>query len=240
MRRVGVLVVLAVALAVLAGFAAYTYLSGAEDRALARYEMVSVLFSQDTIPEGTSLADAVAEGLAAPSEFPADFVPSNAISSITPDIADLVTPVELAEGQILLVGDFTSATPEPDLLAVPDGKVAVSIALTEAARLAPFLEPGDQVVLFTTYDAGANGQSEPTTRVLLPQVEVLAVGASTASGVPLADPADAPADGLVTLSLAPADAARVVQAIADSQIYLGRLGGGTLVPVGAPVQTARG
>lgn len=222
MRRVVLLVIVALALGGFVGYGTYVYLQQAEDRALSRYELVEVLISRESIPEGTSLADAVSEGLAGLSEFPSDYVPSNALREVTPDRANLVTLEELASGQILLTGDFVPAPDAPRLLEIPDGMVAVSLSLPEQARLGPFLQPGDQVAVLATSSTGGSNGPQIVTRVLVPRVQVLAVGASTGAQAPVVGQAST--EGLVTVALEPSDLALVTNAASTATVYLGMLG----------------
>lgn len=231
MRRAVFLVIVALGLGGFVGYGIYVYLQQAEQRALSGYALVDVLVSQGAIPEGTSLAVAVAEGLAAPAPFPEDFVPGNALAGVTADRADLVTIDELAAGQILLTGDFVPAPDAPRLLDIPEGMAALSLALPEQARLGPFLQPGDRVaVLATSTRTGGTG-AEVITRVVIPDVEVLAVGDTTSGATPIVG--QGTSDGLVTLAVNPRDVPSLAHAASTSSVYLSMLGSDGVVDPGA-------
>lgn len=225
MRRVLALVIAALAIGGFVGYGIYVYLQDAETRALSRYELVEVLVSKEIIPEGTTLAAAVAEGLAGPEGFPADFLPSNALTEVSAERASLVTIEELAPGQVLLSGDFVPAPDAPRLLEVPEGMVAISLALPEEARLGPFLQAGERVAIVATSATANPATGLNETRVLVPNVEVLAVGAvSSPQGVISSGDNSG---RLVTVAVKPSDLVSVVGAATTASVYLSLLGDGS-------------
>lgn len=164
MKRVATLGIAAALVAALAVMGVVVYLRGAEDRALSQFTMVTVLSSAEAIPAGTTLGDAVAQGLAAPIQFPSDYAPTNRLLSVTPENVNLVALDDLSAGQILMAGDFEPTADAPQLLNIPNGKAAVTITIgDEAQRVGAFLIPGSRV---SVVSGG---------RVLFPSLEVLAV-----------------------------------------------------------------
>lgn len=239
MTRVWVLGVLALALALAAGIAAFQYLSGAEDRALSRLQTVTVLGTLGTVPADTTLEAAQGTGLVGPITVPAKYLPENAVTAVTPDNALLVTPVDLAPGQIVMAGDFVAPQGLPEPIGIPDGHVAVSVALADPARAANFLAPGAQVAVYATSRLDRGGVGSVQTRVLFAQVAVLAVGGLTAdTSVPMTDATSGTGDAIITLALLPGDAQDFVHALQTGQLYLALLGNGATVPVTSPLVTA--
>jgi pilus assembly protein CpaB len=68
-------------------------------------------------------------------------------------------------------------------LGIPEGKMAISVNLTDPDRVAGFVNPGSEVAIFVTTteggDAAAGGAAGPATNVLLDRVTVLGVGSTT-------------------------------------------------------------
>ena len=62
-------------------------------------------------------------------------------------------------------------------LGIPEGKMAISVNLTDPDRVAGFVNPGSQVAVFLTGNDGQTGQ--PFTRMLFDRVMVLGVGSTT-------------------------------------------------------------
>ena len=83
-------IILAVVLAVVAAGIVFMYTKGAEQRVLDEQQPVSVLVSTAVIPQGMSLGDAVAGGLAEQTQVPSAMTPAGAIGGVTPDNTSLV------------------------------------------------------------------------------------------------------------------------------------------------------
>lgn len=233
MKRPVLTVVVAVILAALAAAAIFVYTQGAEQRALNEQSATPVLVVNDTIPQGATLADAVAEGMAGEEFVPAGLQPEYAITEVTSENANLVAVEELAPGQMLLVGDFAAELPDSVRIAVPADKVAVSLALADPARVGDFLAPGSQIAVFVTSDPrGSDG--EATTRLLLPRVDVIGVGRETeSSGTVLPD--DQPKDVLVTVAVDQGQAEKLIHAAQTGEPYLALLGSNTTLTQGTGV-----
>ena len=211
---------IAIVLAVLAGFAVYAYQSSADSRALAGKQPVTVLMAKADIPAGVKLQDALTQGALKLENFPAGTVPAEALGNVDSTNGQLVVNHAISAGQLVLsteLGDSAAATTQ---IQVPDGMVAVSVNADDPSRVANFLVPGSKVVLYWT--AGDNKLSH----VLFPSADVLAVGAvSTASN----NTGQAGSANLITLSLPPTDAQRLVLATRTGSLYFGLLSGSTVI-----------
>lgn len=239
MTRVWVWGLLALALALAAGLATFQYVNGAEDRALDRLETVTVIGTLQTVPAETTLQAAQSAGLVGPVEIPAKYLPENAVTAVTPDNAQLVTPVELAAGQIVMAGDFVPSQGLPEPITIPDGQVAVSVSLSDPARVSSFLSPGAHVAVYATARIDQAGTGSVQTRVLFDRVAVLAVGGLTADGnAPLTPTPGGTGDAVITLALDPEDAQSLVHALQTSQLYLALLGDDAKVPISSPLVTS--
>jgi pilus assembly protein CpaB len=194
MKRRVLTIVLAVALAVLGTIAVLVYVNQADARAVSGQKAVTVLVASKTIPSGTTASDAKAS--LRTETLPASSVSSDAVAEITVDQDSLVTSTDLSPGQLLLKSMLVPAAQAGGGLAIPEGKVAVTITLCKAEVVAGNVRVGSQVAVFGTVVTGgdAAAQSNCTgkhkqqlgtvsnTRVVVPKVQVLAVGpASSAS-----------------------------------------------------------
>ena len=127
--------------------------------------------------------------------MPAETVPPGAMGAVGQELDDLVVTSDVQNSQLLLRGMFGEQIKSTGGLAVPDGKIAVSVQLLAADQVAGFVRPGATVAVFNTfnmYDKNkrvSNGEGlikkpgvNQATRLVLPDVEVLAVGQHGASG----------------------------------------------------------
>jgi pilus assembly protein CpaB len=191
MKRRVLTIVLAVALAVFGTLAVLAYVNQADARAVAGQKAVTVLVVSKTIPSGTTASDA--KSSLRKETLPASSVSSDAVAEITPDQDSLVTSTDLSPGQLLLKSMLVPAAQATGGLAIPEGKVAVTITLCSPEAVAGNVRVGSEVAVFGTVVAGGN--SDPTaqpnctgqhkqqvgkgignTRVVVPKVQVLAIG----------------------------------------------------------------
>jgi pilus assembly protein CpaB len=242
MRRRALTIALAVLLAVLGTAGVLAYVSHANTRALAGQKPVTVLIAKSLIPSGTSAADAQQQGLLGTETLPATSVPANALTSITPDISSLVTDSNVQPGQLLLRPLLVAAAQVASGLAIPNGMVAVAVMFCVPEAVAGNVHPGSQVAVFDTVAQGSSsagnqgacsGQRQQssganaTTKLILPRVTVLSVGAATPSSQSGSTATSAAAttnttqnDELVTLAVDQQDAERLIVLTEDGLPYL--------------------
>jgi len=114
------------------------------------------------------------------------------------------------------------------LLSIPEGHQAVSIALDPTRQVSGFVTPGDRVSVVVSLSLPRGGRAQRTSRFLLQDVQVLAVGA-TAQPNPVAQEGRRVGQGrsqslsAVTLAVQPADVERVVFAAENGSLYLSLL-----------------
>jgi pilus assembly protein CpaB len=198
-RRV-LTIVLAVLLAVLGTAGVLAYVHQADTRALNQMKAVTALVAQQPIPAGTSAGAALHDGLLRSQALPASSVPSDAVSSITPELAGLVMSGQVQSGQLLLRPMLVTAAQATatGALAIPKGMIAVTIPLCLPEAVAGYVQPGSQVAVFDTYPTKkaslqescsqsgqsnqAQGPGAAVTRIVLPRVLVLATGTAATSG----------------------------------------------------------
>ena len=247
MKRMLVILV-AVALAAVGAVGVMAYARSADQRAVAGQETVEVYVSTREVPAGTTVVDAVERGLLQTSLVAAKGVPDGALTEVTDDMGSQVAISSIAPGEIVLARRFGTQTSGQTALVVPEGMVAVTVQLSDPGRVGPFLRPGSEIAVYHTTQAepeaagdGEEGQEltveEDVTRVLLPKVEVLAVGSTTlgTAQTPTGDDepqAEQVPTALVTLALTPQDGQRLVHGVQTGTLYAALLGSGTEVPAG--------
>jgi pilus assembly protein CpaB len=226
-----VMAVLAAMLVALVGVGAVMlYASGADARAVADQRPQSVYVAQGLVPAGTSAADAVARGLMVPTQIAAKGVPAGALTTVDAATGKLVALTDIAAGEFVTASRFGTTPTGSKALQVPDGQVAISVALSDPGRVGTFVTPGSHIVIYDTYQPPAGPASAAAatrqTRVLLDDALVIAVGSTSLT--PTANPnGQAAAGALVTVALAPDAAAKLVHGIQTGTLYAGLRGTNT-------------
>jgi pilus assembly protein CpaB len=239
-RRV-ILLLVAVLIALVGAAALFLYVRNVEAEAQAEQEQVEVLVATQTIPSGQTAAEAEAAGSFELTTIAADAAAPGALSSIDP-IRDLQALAPIYPGEQILqqkFGTLGSAVPLP----IPEGKLAVSVQLSDPARVAGFVGPGSQVAVMWTAapPTEEDAQAQLFTTTLLPRVDVIATGQTTVVNrtttegetqtteeIPLA---------ILTLALDQSEAQQIVQAQSQGQLYLSLLTESSQTQRGNPVTT---
>jgi pilus assembly protein CpaB len=230
-RRV-LAVLAAVVVALIGVVAVVVYAKGADARAVAGQKPQTVYVAAKLVPSGTSAADAVATGLIVPTQVAAKGMPAGALSTVDDATGKLVALTDIAPGEFVVAGRFGTTPVGQKAIQVPDGQVAISLSLSDPARVGAFVTPGSHIVIYDTYVpvAGVAGVGKAATsggketQVLLDDVLVIAVG-STSLTPPANGEAQAPAAGaLVTVALPPVTAAKLVHGIQTGTLYAGLRG----------------
>jgi pilus assembly protein CpaB len=238
MRGRVVAVLVAVALAVAATATLVAYAAGADRRAIANQQPVLVYVAKARIPAGTSGEDAQNRGLIERTALPRLAVAGGAVRSLE-QLAGRVAAVEIVPGEQLLavrwVGRGEAAGGR--LLSIPEGHQAVSIALDATRQVSGFVTPGDRVSVVVSLSLPRRGRSQPTSRFLLQDVQVLAVGGTAQEGRRAGQgqgQGRGQSQSAVTLAVRPGDVERVVFAAENGSLYL------SLLPPGQRPVPARG
>lgn len=222
-------ILLAVLLAVGAGLAVFFYARGAENRALANLEPVSVMVTTDIIPAGTSLNAASGGGLLESQEIPSKLRPEGAYDSVSSQNGALVALTDLPKGTMIQAADFGTAVPDVVPLKVPAGMLAVTAKLEDPAKVGSFLRPGSEIAIYDTITLpNDNPAALPVraTRLLLDRVQVLAIGPVTQEQEKSAS-AEAWQDLTVTVAVDQKQAEKLVHGIQTGSLYLALLSDGT-------------
>ena len=219
-RRLALLIA-AVLVAALGTALVFAYVKKADDRAIADQQPVSVLVAKTAVAPGTRVIDAANAGAFERKELPQAAVVPGALSSTDP-VRDQVVLSTIFPGQQLLTGMFGATAASNASIAIPPGQIAASFSFGDPQRVAGFVQPGSNVVIFLT--SSLNG-GKSQTRVLLPKVTVIAVGPTTIT--PPADPAQANPEAqpraMLTLALTQKQAEQIIFAQGNGSMYLGLL-----------------
>ena len=230
MARRTVLLISALVVAALGTLLVFLYVRGIDDRALdAPRAGHRPARRRRRFPPAPASIRPTRPGSFEQVSYPRGSVPEGAVSS-TSALGDTVAARTIVANEIILSSSFTepgeaAERPETD---IPDGKIGVSVNMADPNRVATFLEVGSSVVVFVT---GPTETGETATRVLLPEVTVLAIGESTTgeSG----DTGDELPRQLITLAVTQEEAEKLIFAQNQGELYLGLLGEGTTVDPGA-------
>src|SRR3954451_25233944 len=176
MDRRRVLLVVAATIAALGTLLVFLYVRGADNRANEKYHAVQVLKAVKQINVGETVAAAQAAGKIELSTVgEGQQLPSGltSLDSITGEIAQ----ANISPGEQIIATKFGTTATSSNALTIPKGFIAVSINLADTGRVAGFVNPGDKVAIFMNSTGGAGLGS--FTRLLLTDIQVIAVGTTT-------------------------------------------------------------
>ena len=237
-------IILPTLLALVGATLVLVYVRGADDRAVAAQQPRKVYVSQALIPSGTSLKDALRQDLITETTVAAKGVPTGALTAITDSNRELVATVDVAPGEFLQEARFGKTQLGTKAIEVPGGMIAISVELTDPARVGTFVTPGSHIAIYETHglvklpgvseaDKAFNEFKFKGTDVLLD--DVLVIGKGDAALTPGRTNA-APKEGdeekqqstqpsfLVTVAVSPADSVKLVHAIQARTLYAGLRG----------------
>ena len=230
-RRTALLIV-AVLIAALGSTMVFLYVRGADNRAKEAQAPVQVLKAIAQINPGETLDAAQAAGKLALGEVPRAQVLPGAVNSIE----TLGTQVALSPvypNEQIITAKFGSPG-DQDTLTLPNGKIAISVTLSDTGRVAGFVVPGDDVAIFMN---GKIGGAQTGVRLLEPKVEVIAVGATTVISTTTTDPAGAQTTEelpktLFTLAVDQEQAEKIMLAATTGELSFGYLNDKSKVQAG--------
>ncbi len=233
MNRRILAVVAALVLAVVGGALVIVYASNADERAIANAQPEKVWVAQQVVPAGTTLKDAERTDLITETQVAAGALPTGALQEITPENNSLLALSDIQPGEYLLGARFGTRPTGEKAIEVPSGMLAVSVELSDPARVGRFVTPGSHIAIYSSYRIKALGEDKRSqqindneikgTSVLLDDVEVIGMGDSA-----LMAPKNAPEDEeevaaepsfLVTVAVKPDEAERLIHGINEYKLY---------------------
>jgi pilus assembly protein CpaB len=254
----------ALLLAAIGAVAVLTYARGADRRALEGQQAIGAYVVLKEVPAGTTARKAIDDGLIAKELIASKGVPEGALTSVDNSYENFVATSDMQPGELVLQSRFGTQAAVEGRLLIPEGKMAVSVALDDPSHVGPFLTVGSHIAVFDTFNvlafrgtaavpAGDHIQDQHTyirsTRVLVPDVTVLAVGSTTtkpSSGKAKNSSSDMqPASDdttvltLVTLAVTQDQATRIIHAARTGTMTFTLLGADATPTVGVGVDDTR-
>lgn len=173
------------------------------------------------IPAGTRWEDMV--GALKKKDVPADVRPATAVAT-TSQLNGKAAIRGIAKGEIVTTTQFNTSSSGG--LDIPAGKNAVTINLTVPQAVARYIQPGADTNVYVSYKnlpTAGNPADSNVTKLLLSNIKVLA---NQPMQAPTAEAADAAAanqgnEVLLTLSLSPDEAEKLIFAKENGSLHLG-------------------
>jgi Flp pilus assembly protein CpaB len=239
MRSRGLVVAIAVVLAVVASAAVILYTNGVKEDAVTGGSLSVVVVSSQDIPANTNLNPLIDQGAFSQLRVPIDAVVDGAISDVS-QLRGLTSTAPILANEQIPAGRLSSGeAPLGGSLGISNGNVAVSIRVDDDAAVNGSITRGSAITIYATFDSpeflpgGTPAQqiAKATTDVqtaelpsltttLIPAVRVLeVVNPVVAEG----STRSANAEVTLTLDLTPQDAQNLVYAQETGRIWLGLL-----------------
>lgn len=222
MDRRKVLLLVAAVIAAVGTLLVFLYVRGADARADQRYDAVQVLRVVKPIAAGETVEAAQAAGkIESGSVSKKDLLP-DALTGTEP-VAGKIAVTNMYPGEQLIASKFGAAGASNGL-AIPKGKIAISVNLSDPARVAGFVNPGAKVAIFLTSSA----EGGAFTRLLLPSVQVIGAGTTTVVSTTTTDASGAQVaeqlpKTLLTLAVSQPEAEKVLFASTNGELTFGLL-----------------
>jgi pilus assembly protein CpaB len=176
MERRRILVIAAALVAALGAILVFVYVRGADTRAEDQFQTTDVLVATQAIQSGETIEAAQAAG-----KITKKAITNN---SLLPDfqvdltaLSGKVALTTIYPGEQIIASKFGTTAAPASALQIPDDKIAISVNLTDTARVAGFVDPGSLVAIFLNGTDANTGTA--FTEVLLPKVTVIGVGSTT-------------------------------------------------------------
>lgn len=231
-----VLAIFAAAVIALIGVTAVLlYARGADARAVAAQQPTDAYVATQAVASGTMLKDAVRSGAITKTAVASKGLPAGALTRVTDSNSTLLALTDIQPGEFVLSSRFGTTPAGTKAIEVPAGMVAVSVQLSDPARVGTFVTPGTHIAIFDSYKIKAIGDDKKSktlneadvkgTSVLLEDVLVIGMGDTALtpgqnSGAKGEDATQASAPSfLVTVAVTPKDAARLIHGINNGELY---------------------
>jgi len=231
MDRRRILLVVAVLVAALGSALVFLYTKGADTRAQEKFDTIEVLEATAVINPGEKFEDAQAAGKLALKAVAKDAL-LDGYQTTADSLGGTVSLGTIYPGEQIISAKWGTSVAVQSALQTPDGMMAITVNLTDPARVAGFVNPGSTVAIFvsgtTHYVATAGGGGEvppdlPFAQLLLDKVLVLAVGSTSPVSTTTTDESGASTTEqlprtLLTIAVDQAQAQKVIYASTNGEL----------------------
>jgi pilus assembly protein CpaB len=225
MERRRILVVAAALVAALGAVLVFVYVRGADARAEDRFETTDVLVATQPIQAGETIEAASGAGKIAKKPVTNDSLLADYQVDLTA-LAGKVALTTIYPDEQIIASKFGASVAPVSRLQIPDDQIAISVNLTDPARVAGFVNPGSTVAIFL--NGTDEKQGKAFTQLLLPKVTVIGVGSTTPVATTTTDQTGAQTTEqlprtLLTLAVSQEDAQRILFSQGNGELALGLL-----------------
>jgi len=225
MDRRRILLVVAVLVAAVGSALVFLYTKGADTRAEEKFDTVEVLEATAVIAPGETYEDAQAAGKLALQAVAKDAL-LDGYQTTSDSLSGTVSLGTIYPGEQIISAKWGQSAAVGSALQIPDANMAVSVNLTDPARVAGFVNPGSQVAIFLT--GTDQGTGFGFSRLLLDRVTVLGVGSTTPVSTTTTDESGASTTEqlprtLLTLSVNQNQAEKILFAQGNGELAFGLL-----------------
>jgi pilus assembly protein CpaB len=245
MRSRGLVVAIAVVLAVVAAAGVVLYTNGVKEEAVTGGSLSVVMVAKQDIAANTNLNPLIDQGVFGELQVPSDAVVDGAVTDISQLSGQTTTSPILANEQIVSGRLSSGELPDGGALGISEGHVAVSMRVGDEAAVNGAVTRGSYITVYATFDnvkllPGSNPQQQIQSAVkgsssvqtsaeipaftvtLIPAVRVLDVVNPVAEEGSTSN-ASANGDVTLTLDLTPEDAQNLVYAQQNGATWIGLL-----------------
>lgn len=228
MRKLNITIVVGIVVALIGAGLVFVYGHNVDNKISSGKRTIDVLVADQALGAGMTAGDVASHVHVA--QIPTAYVVKNPIAATSslsaPQAASAVLVGAVPQGGQLSANDFAVAA-SSGRLAPSKGNIALSIQTPLSSGVARYLQPGQLVDVFVTYNTGGSGSGAGSvtsrTKLFASGVKVLSVSVAqpSTSGSSNTQTSTAP-DGsvIVLLDLSPVNAEKVVNAVTLGSIYL--------------------
>ena len=234
MERRKVLVIAAALVAALGAVLVFLYVRGADSRAERQFQTTQVLVATAQIEAGETIEAASSAGKIALRPVTNNSLLPD-VQTDTAALSGMVATVPIYPGEQIIGSKFGASAAPMSALQIPDGKIAISVNLTDPARVAGFVNPGSDVSIFLNGTDPKTGKA--FTQLLLSKVTVIGVGSTTPVPTTTTDQSGAQTTEqlprtLLTLAVTQDEAQKILFSQGNGELVLGLLNTGSVVRPG--------
>jgi Flp pilus assembly protein CpaB len=196
----------------------------------------AVLVARETIPAGTSGADAIAKQLVVPRNIPSDVRAADVLVNPA-ELSGRILDSQIDAGEQIRASDLRPMTVRGGAIKIPAGQQGVAIQMPFVSGGAGYIGPGDFVDIYGNVKPA---EGEPMTKLVLGGVRVLDVSTEVAPRVASGETSERAGTSNVTylLALDADQAERVIYLATNQELWLTLQGEGNPPVPSTPGRTS--